>query len=266
MNSILIGALTGRLASRYSATGQTNRLKWNLDGRALIGRSKTALNSAVVRSCHSRPAPFRCRFQNARPVLGNLLMDASIWGVQSNGIFDGFPELESWSFCLDTIPLLKNKAASRATSAQFPRSVRRGVRRSVRRIIRATSGNLSEHQPGSIRLASGQQTGNVRADAGECPARWPQPRPVHDQSAVSPWPRNFRAASGVASGAVSAESSAQHPVNNPGNYRATAKRCPSSWRNLSQKTPMNVRTMVGERVCRWLGSFRWSSSRRSRSR
>ena len=62
------GALTDRLASRYSATGQTNRLKCNLDGHALIGRSKTALNSAVVRSCHSQPAPFRCRFQNARSV------------------------------------------------------------------------------------------------------------------------------------------------------------------------------------------------------
>lgn len=41
----------------------------NLYGVALNGRSKTALNSAVVRSCHSRPTPFRCRFQNARSVL-----------------------------------------------------------------------------------------------------------------------------------------------------------------------------------------------------
>jgi hypothetical protein len=44
--------------------------------------------------------------------------------------------LESRSFWLDTIPLLKNKAASRATAAQFPRSIRRGVRRGVRRNIR----------------------------------------------------------------------------------------------------------------------------------
>ena len=78
MNSIITGALTGRLASRYSATDQTNRRDGNLDGQALTVRSKTALNSTVVRSCHSRPAPFRCRFQNARSVLGNLLMDASI--------------------------------------------------------------------------------------------------------------------------------------------------------------------------------------------
>ena len=53
---------------RHSETGQTNRRNTNLDGRALNGRSKTALNSAVVRSCHFRPAPFRCRFQNARSV------------------------------------------------------------------------------------------------------------------------------------------------------------------------------------------------------
>jgi len=55
---------------RHSETGQTNRRNANLDGRALNRRSKTALNSAVVRLCHSRPAPFRCRFQNARSVLG----------------------------------------------------------------------------------------------------------------------------------------------------------------------------------------------------
>jgi len=169
-------------------------------------------------------------------------MDASIWGVQSSGIFGGFLELESRSFWLDTIPLSKDKAARRATAAQFPRSIgrgvrrngrrsiratsgetswqlsgnfravngkhltqlpggiraitggvsaatrapsgessrqfprniRRNVRRNVRRIIRATSVVLSGQQPGSIRLASGQWTGSVRANAGECP----QPRPV----------------------------------------------------------------------------------------
>jgi len=78
MNSIITGALTGRLASRYSATDQTNRRDENLDGHTLIGRSKTALNSAVVRSCHSRPAPFRCRFQNARSVFRNLRINAPI--------------------------------------------------------------------------------------------------------------------------------------------------------------------------------------------
>jgi hypothetical protein len=44
--------------------------------------------------------------------------------------------LESRSFWLDTIPLLKNNAARRATAAQFPRSIRRGVRRNIRRNIR----------------------------------------------------------------------------------------------------------------------------------
>ena len=68
---MLPGALTGRLSCGHSETGQTNRRNGNLDGNALNGRSKTALNSAVVRSCHSRPAPFRCRFQNARSVLGH---------------------------------------------------------------------------------------------------------------------------------------------------------------------------------------------------
>ena len=60
--------MTGRLSCGHSETGQTNRRDANLDGHALNGRSKTALNSAVVRSSHSRPASFRCRFQNARSV------------------------------------------------------------------------------------------------------------------------------------------------------------------------------------------------------
>ena len=75
-----VGALTDRLASRYSATGQTNRRNASLDGFALNGRSKTALNFAVVRSSHSRPAPFRCRFQNARSVrLNDSTLCAKIW-------------------------------------------------------------------------------------------------------------------------------------------------------------------------------------------
>jgi hypothetical protein len=57
---------------RHSKTGQTNRLELNLDGYALNGRSKTALHSAVVRSPHSRLAPFRCRFQNVRSVRFNF--------------------------------------------------------------------------------------------------------------------------------------------------------------------------------------------------
>ena len=62
----------------HSETSQTNRLNENLNGRAHTGRSKTALNSAVVRSSHSRPAPFRCRFQNARSLLVNLHINALI--------------------------------------------------------------------------------------------------------------------------------------------------------------------------------------------
>ena len=91
---MLPGALTGRLSCGHSETGQTNRLKENLDGHALTGRSKTALNSAVVRSCHSRPASFRCRFQNAlsvRPSSSNLIRSAE-------RDFDGFLKLESLDF------------------------------------------------------------------------------------------------------------------------------------------------------------------------
>jgi hypothetical protein len=63
------GALTGRLASRHSATGQTNRrLNPNLFGGALNGPSEITLHFAGVRSDHSRPAPFRFRFQTARSV------------------------------------------------------------------------------------------------------------------------------------------------------------------------------------------------------
>ncbi|HEX3719448.1 MAG TPA: hypothetical protein VH595_15960 [Verrucomicrobiae bacterium] len=54
------GSLTGRLASRYSATGQTNRrFNPNLSGGALNGQSEITLHFAVVRSGHYRPAPFR---------------------------------------------------------------------------------------------------------------------------------------------------------------------------------------------------------------
>jgi hypothetical protein len=79
---------------RRSETGQTNRRNTNLDGHALNGRSKTALHSAVVRLCHSRPAPFRCRFQNARsvpPSSSNLIRSAE-------RDFDGFLILESLDF------------------------------------------------------------------------------------------------------------------------------------------------------------------------
>jgi hypothetical protein len=47
------GALTGRLASRHSATGQTNRrIIPNLFGGALNGQSEITLHFAVVRSGH----------------------------------------------------------------------------------------------------------------------------------------------------------------------------------------------------------------------
>jgi len=88
-----------------------------------------------------------------------------------NGIFGGFLELESLSFWLDTIPLLKNNAARRATAAQFPRSIRRsikrGVCRSVRRIIRAASGESSAQLPGNCRDVSEQLAGSVSPSSDE---------------------------------------------------------------------------------------------------
>jgi len=92
---MLPGALTGRLSCGHSETGQTNRLNGNLDGRALTGRSKTALNFAVVRSSHSRPASFRCRFQNARSVLRHLHISAPILIRSIEQKYGGFLELES---------------------------------------------------------------------------------------------------------------------------------------------------------------------------
>jgi hypothetical protein len=86
--------LTGRFSCGRSETGQTNRRNTNLNGHALNGRSKTALHYAVGRLCHSRPAPFRCWFQNARsvrPSLSNLIRSAERDS-------DGFLKLESLDF------------------------------------------------------------------------------------------------------------------------------------------------------------------------
>src|SRR6266516_1845725 len=99
------GALTGRLSCGHSESGQTNRRNTNLDGQALNGRSKTALNSTVVRLCHSRPVPFRCRFQNARSVLRHLHTSAAILIRSVERDFSRLSEIESRSFWLDTIPL-----------------------------------------------------------------------------------------------------------------------------------------------------------------
>jgi len=84
--------------------------------------------------------------------------------------------LESRSFWLDTIPLSENKAANRATAAQFPRNIRRGVRRNIRRIIRATFGQrprniraTSAQYSCNSRDVSGQLAGDISQNAEECP-------------------------------------------------------------------------------------------------
>jgi hypothetical protein len=100
ISTVAIGALTGQLSSRYSETCQIAAPPMNLAGSALIGRSKTALNSAVVRPCRFRPAPFRCRFQIARsvrPSPSNLIRSAERDFLRLSGI--GEPVI-----LLDTIP------------------------------------------------------------------------------------------------------------------------------------------------------------------
>ena len=104
----------------------------------------------------------------------------------------------------------------------------------------AMSAESAAQHPGSIRLASGHWTGSVRADAGECPAQCPQPRPVHDQSAVSPQP----CPQPVRGRAISAQHPAWRPTQHPRNFRATSETCPGSWREASHKTPMKVRAKV----------------------
>ncbi len=150
--------------------------------------------------------------------------------------------------------------------------------RNIRQLVRTAAGQY----PVSVRSTDGQRPSN----AGECPAQCSQPRPVHDQSAVSPQPvrgraisaqrpaqfsGNFRDVSAQLAGNVPPsagecprqsshqswhdgsqmtwqlpQQSAQHP----GNHRATSEQCPSSWREISHTTQVNVRTMVRATVRR----------------
>jgi hypothetical protein len=130
----------------------------------------------------------------------------------------------------DTIPLSKDKAARRATAAQFPRNIRRNVRRNVHRIIRATFGEASGQLPSNCRDVSGQLAGNFSQNADECPRQ-----SLHDGSQMA-WQ-------------LPPQSTPQS-VNHPGNCRATSEQCPSSWREMSHTTPVDVRTMVGATVRR----------------
>jgi len=95
------GALTVRLSCGHSETVQTNRLA---TGTYTVPHStvvpETTLHFAVVRSCHSRPASFRFRFQYARsvrPASNHLLRS-----VERN--HDGFLERKTEAFRIDTIP------------------------------------------------------------------------------------------------------------------------------------------------------------------
>ena len=148
--------------------------------------------------------------------------------------------MESRSFWLDTIPLSKDKAARRATAAQFPRNIRRSVRRNVR----ATSGEASGQLPSNCRDVSGQLAGNSSQNADECPR----------QSLHQSWRDGSQMAWQLPP--QSTPESAQYRVNHPGNCRATSEQCPRSSRETSHTTPVNVRTMVAATARRRLGNSR----------
>ena len=163
--------------------------------------------------------------------------------------------MESRSFWLDTIPLSKDKAARRATAAQFPRNFRAtsGVAsgatsaqrpRNVHRIIRATFGESSGQLPGNCRDVSGQLAGNFSQNADECPR----------QSLHQSWRDGSQMAWQLPP--QSTPESAQYRVNHPGNCRATSEQCPRSSRETSHTTPVNVRTMVAATARRRLGNSR----------
>ena len=167
------GALTGRLSSRHSETGQTNRLSIEpmrqrtqhpfLKPRSISQPFHSAPVSETDVQCvhqnHHR-VPFETHYGGIHQFI--LIRSAELEFLRLSGI-------ESLSFLLDTIPLLKNKAARRATSAQ--------------------------------------------------------------QLAL-------------------------RPAKHSGVYRATAAQCPSSCRETSHATPMNVRAMVGATARKCLGNCR----------
>jgi len=136
--------------------------------------------------------------------------------------------LESRSFWLDTIPLLKNKAASRAATAQRPRNDR-AVSGAVSAVVSAQ--HLVNH-PGNSRDMSRQLAGNISPSAGECPR----------QSSPQSWHDGWQMTSQLPP--QSAQHPAWRPTQHPRNFRATSETCPGSWREASHKTPMKVRAKV----------------------
>jgi hypothetical protein len=123
-------------------------------------------------------------------------------------------------------------------SAQRPRN--------VHRIIRATFGEASGQLPSNCRDVSGQLAGNSSQNADECPR----------QSLHQCWRDGSQMAWQLPP--QSTPQSAQHPVNHVGNCRATSEQCPSSWREMSHTTSVDVRTMVGATARKRLGNRRSS--------
>src|SRR2546426_1520296 len=94
------GALTGRFPACLGNEPDKAPLSATYTVSHSTGVSETTLHCAVVRSCHSRPAPFRSRFQNTRSVHRHSHISGAVLDVQLNEISGGFLEWESRSFWL----------------------------------------------------------------------------------------------------------------------------------------------------------------------
>lgn len=140
----------------------------DLDGRALTAHSRPTLHCAVVRSFHSRPAPFRFGFGNARSVRCNFhLVDrhrAGKSGQHAGRLVRMILREVSHDLCEfesgRLTPCIFNVLLSR-----IRRSLAGSIRASVRHDVRV-----------HVRFAS-------------APTVSPCPRPVRDQTAACPCPR-----------------------------------------------------------------------------
>ena len=205
----------------------------NLYGDALNGRSKTALNSTVVRLYHSRPVSFRCRFQNARSVLRYLHTSAAFLirsAERKSSRLSGIGKPVIW---LDTIPLHECKAARRAMSAQHPAWCpikHPGIRR-------ATAAQC----PSSCRETSHATPVNVRAAVGATARKRPaiSPQQPHDDRGVSArCPRKVRKRGHLIA------ASAASPRQRPQFVRVRAQSSSATWPQTCP-CPVRRRTVSG---------------------
>lgn len=145
---------------------------------------ETARHVAVVRSPHSRPAPFRWRFQNARSVRGHQHISARILTRSTERDRWRLSGMGKPVFWLDTIPLHQY----RPPAAQWSRRVRAPAPQ------RRAEG--PRRFPHSSRAVAGRHAGGIRAwpekvfaivavhshnvHTISVSAVCPRPHPVHD--------------------------------------------------------------------------------------